>query len=48
MKWDTFYQFKVKAFYLWFVTSPKEKSQWKNWNWAGPAFSKQVTVQTCC
>ncbi len=29
MKWDTFDQFKEKAFCLWFVTSLKEKSQGK-------------------
>jgi len=29
MKLDTFYQFKEKAFCLWFVTSLKEESQWK-------------------
>jgi len=41
MKWDTFDQFKEKTFCLRFVTSPKEKSQWENWNWACPAFSKK-------
>jgi len=36
-----FWPVKEKAFCLWFLTSPKEKSQWENRNWAGPAFSKK-------
>jgi hypothetical protein len=41
LKWNTFDQFKEKAFSLWIVTTPKEKSLWENGICTCPAFFKK-------
>ena len=41
LKWNTFQQFKEKAFSVWFVTLPKEKSQWMKGICNCPSFFKK-------
>jgi hypothetical protein len=41
MKWNTFQQFKEKAFRVWLVTLPKEKSEWMKGICNCPSFLKR-------
>lgn len=41
MKWKTFQQFKETAFTVWFVTLPKDKSQWTKGTCNCPSFFKK-------